>query len=209
MCMFCSFINIRLYECQSTRDRYKIPHDKDTLLILKENTRHPAAHLSMPYIPMVSLRDLMDKNKYLTLPRLSSQEVFDTLCPVGQKHFCMVLITHNSPNHDAHRQSIRRFAQEAHSIYPDMRLAFLYVFKERQPHFVNSLMQGKESPSEPLLHIVLLTRLNKMMVSYKWLLGNDYNDWTNYDLTKVRHWFLKILLIYDTNGGFCLLGKTD
>lgn len=139
----------------------------------------------MSYIPVVGMRGLMDTNKFLTLPRLSSQDVFDTLCPVGQKHFCLVLVSHNSPNHDAHRQSIRRFAQEAHLIYPDVRLTFLYVFRERQPHFVNSLIQGKESPSEPMLHIVLLTRLNKIMVSYKWLLGKNYNNWANYDLTKV------------------------
>ncbi|KAL5241410.1 hypothetical protein ACI65C_008820 [Semiaphis heraclei] len=180
------YMNIGLYECQSTRDKYKVPRDKDTLLILKENIEHPAAHLSMSYIPMVGLRDLMESNKYLTLPRLSSQEVFDTLCPVGQKHFCLVLVSRNSPNHDAHRQSIRRFAQEARSIYPDVRLAFMYVFRERQPHFINSLIQGRESPSEPLLHIVLLTRLNKIMVSYKWLLGDDYDDWANYDLTKEK-----------------------
>ncbi|VVC33606.1 Hypothetical protein CINCED_3A011183 [Cinara cedri] len=180
------FINIGLYECQSTRDRYKVPHDKDTLLILKENVRHPAAHLSMSYLPIFGLRGIMETNKYLTLPRLSSQDVFDTLCPVGQKHFCLVLVSHNSPNHDAHRKSIRRFALEAHSIYPDVRITFLYVFRERQPHFVNSLIQGKESPSEPMLHIVLLTRLNKIMVSYKWLLGDDYNDWANYDQTKER-----------------------
>lgn len=179
------FVNIGLYECQSTRDRYKVPHDKDTLLILKENVKYPAAHLSMTYIPMVGLRDLMENNKYLTLPRLSSQDIFDTLCPIGQKHFCLVLVSRNSPNHEAHRQSIRRFAQEARSIYPDVRLAFMYVFRERQPHFINSLTQGSESPSEPLLHIVMLTRLNKIMVSYKWLLGDNYNDWANYDLTKV------------------------
>uniref|UniRef100_A0A2S2QAW4 DnaJ subfamily C member 16 n=1 Tax=Sipha flava TaxID=143950 RepID=A0A2S2QAW4_9HEMI len=180
------FVNFGLYECRSTRDRYKIPHDKDTLLILKENIRYPAAHLSMTYIPMVGLRDIIESNKYLTLPRLSSQEVFDTLCPVGEKNFCLVLVSHNSPNHEAHRQSIRRFAQEARSIYPDVPLAFMYVFRERQPHFINSLIQGTESPSEPLLHIVLLTRLNKKMVSYKWLLGDNYNNWANYDLTKER-----------------------
>lgn len=180
------FVNIGLYECRSTRDRYKVPHDKDTLLILKENVRHPAAHLSMAYIPMVGLRDLMESNKYLILPRLSSQDVFDSLCPVGQKHFCLVLVSRNSPKHDAHRQSIRRFAQEARSIYPDVRLAFMYVFRERQPHFINSLIQGSESPSEPLLHIVLLTRLSKIMVSYKWLLGDDYDNWADYDLTKER-----------------------
>jgi len=180
------YMNIGLYECRSTRDRYKVPHDKDTLLILKENVRRPAAHLSMAYIPMVGLRDLMESNKYLTLPRLSSQDVFDTLCPIGQKQFCLVLVSRNSPNHEAHRQSIRRFAQEARSIYPNKRLAFMYVFRERQPHFINSLTQGSESPSEPLLHIVLLTRLNKITVSYKWLLGDDYNNWANYDLTKEK-----------------------
>lgn len=144
----------------------------------------------MTYIPMVGLRDLIENNKYLTLPRLSSQDVFDTLCPVGQKQFCLVLVSRNSPNHEAHRQSIRRFAQEARSMYPDARLAFMYVFRERQPHFINSLIQGSESPSEPLLHIVLLTRLNKIMVSYKWLLGDHYNDWANYDLTKVNTYWL-------------------
>ncbi|XP_050431236.1 dnaJ homolog subfamily C member 16 isoform X2 [Adelges cooleyi] len=181
------FMNIGLYECLSTRDRYKVSHNQDTLLILKENIRLPAAHMSMTSIPIVGLRTLIESNKYLILPRLSSQDVFDTLCPVDQNRFCVVLVSRNSPNHDAHRQSIRRFAQEARTLYPDDdRLAFMYIFRERQPHFINSLIQGDESPSEPLLHIVLLTRLNEIMVSYKWLLGENFNDWANYELTKER-----------------------
>ncbi|XP_050524299.1 dnaJ homolog subfamily C member 16 [Daktulosphaira vitifoliae] len=180
------FVNIGRSECHLIRDRYKVPYDKDTLLILKENIIQPVAHLSMPKIPVVGLRNLIESNKYLTLPRLSSQDVFDTLCPIGEKRFCLVLVSHNSPSHEAHRQSIRRFAIESKTIYPDDQLAFMYVFRERQPHFINSLIQGGESPSEPLLHIVLLTRVNKIMVNYKWLLGDKYNDWANYELTKER-----------------------
>lgn len=55
--------------------RFKVPTDKDTLLLFNENTERPVASLSMPDIPIKTMHDIIGNNKYLLLPRLSSQVI--------------------------------------------------------------------------------------------------------------------------------------
>lgn len=73
--------------------------------------------------------------------------MLDTLCPVDWtsatriKKLCVLLVSGNTPYHDPHRQSLRRFAQE--SRYPHDKVSFMYVFQERQSQFINALTSGE------------------------------------------------------------------
>lgn len=55
------------------RDRLQVPSDMDSLLLFNENTERPVASVSMSDIPVQTLQDIINSNKYLLLPRLSSQ----------------------------------------------------------------------------------------------------------------------------------------
>jgi DnaJ family protein C protein 16 len=52
-------------------------------LIFQENTRLPVVQVSMKDLPLATLLDVLESHQFLQLPRLSSQEVFDHLCPPG------------------------------------------------------------------------------------------------------------------------------
>lgn len=56
-----------------TQEQFKVAHDADTLLIFNENHSRPIVSLSMSDIPVNTMQDVISRNKYLVLPRLSSQ----------------------------------------------------------------------------------------------------------------------------------------
>ncbi|RZF48584.1 hypothetical protein LSTR_LSTR012545 [Laodelphax striatellus] len=56
------------------RRRYQAAQaDKDALLLFNENAERPAASVAMADIPPHTMHDIINNNKYLLLPRLSSQ----------------------------------------------------------------------------------------------------------------------------------------
>ena len=75
------------------------------------------------------------------------QSLLDALCPPEwakvRKRLCVVLVSQNTPTHDAPRQAMRQFAQE--SGYSADRVRFTYIFQERQAEFINALVTGNIS----------------------------------------------------------------
>jgi DnaJ family protein C protein 16 len=63
-------------------DRFKVPTTGvDTLLIFQENVDVPVASVSTKDISLATLFEMVEANQFLQLPRLSSQDIFDQLCP--------------------------------------------------------------------------------------------------------------------------------
>lgn len=170
-----------LEDSASLFHRFKVPTDKDSLLIFKEDTERPSASITMKSIPIPTLQDITNNNHYLTLPRISSQSMLDAVCPV--KKLCVILFSEDSPQHDASRHSLRKFAQESRFIHNN--IAFMYVFMEKQPEFVNALTTPEDN-SEISLHIAAMWRMDYKKVKYGWLLGDDIDDWKDYNTTKDR-----------------------
>ena len=62
--------------------RFKVPTSNlDTLLIFQENVDLPVASVSTKDITLNTLFEMVEANQFLQLPRLSSQDIFDQLCP--------------------------------------------------------------------------------------------------------------------------------
>lgn len=169
---------------ESIRNRYQIPPEQEAFLIFNEITERPVASVTMADIPVHTMHDVIKSNNYLLLPRLSSQNMLDALCPSGlpwaRRKLCIVLVCGDTPSHDPHRQSLRKFALESH--YSKERVRFMYVFQERQPHFISALTAGKDSPAEPLLHVAILCRRDVSHVKYEWVSGEQ--TWQSYNNTK-------------------------
>lgn len=119
----------------------------DTVLLFNENSSRPIASVSMKDIPTSTLHNIIASNQYLALPRLSSQDVLEELCPCErhkpQKRLCVVLVTEDSRYHDGHRETFRSYAQN--SPYSSQRVRFAYIYHNKQTEFVNSLIPGEES----------------------------------------------------------------
>ena len=62
-----------LESTSAIQDRFGVPNNLDSLLLFHEDNYRPAARLSMADLPFSTMTDVIDANKYLQLPRLSSQ----------------------------------------------------------------------------------------------------------------------------------------
>ncbi|XP_023241967.1 dnaJ homolog subfamily C member 16-like [Centruroides sculpturatus] len=166
-----AYVNVENPNMNTLLQRFGVSPQMETLLIFNENSASPIATLSMTELAPQTMRDVIEANKYLILPRLSSQELFDQLCPPDgtrtRKRLCVILITHNTQNHDPHRSVMRDFIVSED--FPNDRIRFMFLYEEKQSEFVKALSSGDGAPSDPLLHVVLLWRREQDRVYYQWL----------------------------------------
>ncbi|GFR00470.1 dnaJ homolog subfamily C member 16 [Trichonephila clavata] len=151
--------------------RYNIQPKMESLLIFNEDSTKPMATLSMTELSTQTMIDVIEANKFLLLPRLSSQNLFDQLCPTeakrSRKYLCVILITKNIREHDPYRALMRDFIQ--HIDLPNDRVRFMFLFEEKQKEFVKALSSGMGAPEDPILHVVLIWRKEHDRVKYQWL----------------------------------------
>lgn len=86
---FNRFVQMNTPGGEEIRDRLQVPSDMDSLLLFNENTERPVASVSMSDIPVQTLQDIINSNKYLLLPRLSSQ-----VCDYLSYHCLQISFTH-------------------------------------------------------------------------------------------------------------------
>ncbi|XP_055949494.1 dnaJ homolog subfamily C member 16-like [Argiope bruennichi] len=151
--------------------KYNVQPKMESLLIFNEDSTKPIATLSMTELSPQTMIDVIEANKFLLLPRLSSQNLFDQLCPTeakrSRKYLCVILITKNVKEHDPYRALMREFIQ--HVDLPNDRVRFMFLFEEKQKEFVKALTSGMGAPEDPILHVVLIWRKEHDRVKYQWL----------------------------------------
>ena len=142
------------------------------MLIFQENTRLPVVQVSMKDLPLATLLEVLESHQFLQLPRLSSQDIFDHLCPPEssktRKRLCVILISPTSGGNEEERKrnALRNFVAE-HKFNPE-RVRFTYMNKDRQRSFVNALVESSET-SEGEENIVILWRIDQHNLKYQWL----------------------------------------
>ncbi|GAB6019855.1 hypothetical protein CHUAL_001394 [Chamberlinius hualienensis] len=155
--------------------RYRVSPNDESLLLFNEELDNPIASItsSGSDIPVESMRSLISANRYLLLPRISSQDMFDQLCPPQTSHkkkwLCVVLLSHNIPAHEPYREALRQYLRE----YPPEaeRVRYAYMFADRQTEFAKSL---KSDDYQADIGIVVVWRKNQFTLQYKWI----PNSWT-------------------------------
>lgn len=68
-----SYSQLGLETTRSAVKKFDIPSKLDSFLLFQEDCDRPAAKLSMADLPYSTLKDVIETNKYLQLPRLASQ----------------------------------------------------------------------------------------------------------------------------------------
>ncbi|KPJ08002.1 DnaJ-like subfamily C member 16 [Papilio machaon] len=68
-----AFVDMTSRDSANVTSRFKVQRNSDSMVLLKEDSPVPAASVSTAEIPTQTLRQLIDANRLLTLPRLSSQ----------------------------------------------------------------------------------------------------------------------------------------
>ena len=140
------------------------------MLIFQENTRLPVVQVSMKDLPLATLLEVLESHQFLQLPRLSSQEIFDHLCPPEssktRKRLCVILISKSEtdPKEERKREALRSFLAE-HKFNPE-RVRFTYIQKQKQSSFVGQLAAQQTQPDE---NLVIIWRKDEENISYQWL----------------------------------------
>lgn len=183
------FVQLDSSDTKQIQQRFKVNRNLDTLLIFNEDPTKPVASLSMADIPSETLNVVIKVNQYLALPRLSSQEMLESLCPPEwnrpRKRLCVILVTENTESHDRARDALRRIALEA-GYSPD-KVRFAYIYKDKQTDFVNALSrQGR--PDDTLLRLVIIWRRDTRHIKYEWihettLHNNQQQDNETYEMS--------------------------
>lgn len=138
--------------------------------MFNEDSNRPVASISMNDIPTQTLNNVVSANQYLALPRLSSQDLLDGICPTEwnrpRKRLCVILVTENTDAHDEARDALRKIALE--SAFSAERVRFAYIYQDRQAEFVSALSNGSE---DTLLRLVVIWRRDTSHIKYEWVSG--------------------------------------
>ncbi|CAG9585841.1 unnamed protein product [Danaus chrysippus] len=167
-----AFVDISARDTVNVTSRYKVQRSMDTMVLLKEDSVEPAATVSTTEIQTQTMRQLIEANQMLTLPRLSSQNVLDTVCPVewraARRVLCCVLIVRDEREVRSNAHSIQQLRDLARRA-PD-RIRYTYVYEHAQPDFVNALANGSGIDLSSLDHrIVVIWRRESSRIQYEWL----------------------------------------
>lgn len=170
ICAYFRFVQLNTGAADKIQEMYKVHPSLDTLLMFNEDSNRPVASISMNDIPTQTLNNVVSANQYLALPRLSSQDLLDGICPTEwnrpRKRLCVILVTENTDAHDEARDALRKIALE--SAFSADRVRFAYIYQDRQAEFVSALANGSE---DTLLRLVVIWRRDTSHIKYEWVSG--------------------------------------
>lgn len=124
-----------------------------------------------------TMGEFIERNKYLTLPRLSSQSYFDDLCPISSRSLrslCVILMTTDSSSDLSQIASLRNFVHSRGANFKNERLRFAYVYVGKQKEFVMTFFDGlspseRSSLQESGHGLLILWRYDQKKVRFAWL----------------------------------------
>ncbi|XP_061497436.1 dnaJ homolog subfamily C member 16 isoform X2 [Anopheles gambiae] len=164
------FVELNSKESAYIQAKFKAHPELDTLLIFNEFPPQPIATVTMSDIPSTTLNNIISLNKYLILPRLSSQDMLESVCPAEwnrpRKKLCVVLVTENTRLHDGARTVMRKIALE--SLYNREKVRFAYIYQEKQNDFISAFSKHNQS-KETLLQIIIFWRRDTKHIRYEWV----------------------------------------
>uniref|UniRef100_A0A671U0N4 DnaJ homolog subfamily C member 16 n=1 Tax=Sparus aurata TaxID=8175 RepID=A0A671U0N4_SPAAU len=147
------YVDQGLSETANLQKQFNINTYAPTMLVFKENTDKPADIIQAKGMKKQIIDEFMSNNKFLLVPRLVNQKLFDELCPVKQFHrrrkYCVLLITGDEETFSFGNQAFLSFA----STNGKEVVRFAYVYQRLQQPLCDILMQNKDS-------VVILERRN-------------------------------------------------
>ena len=187
----CGYVYTGSADINKLARRYSINKHRETLLMWNEVTDQTVASISMQQLPRSTIDEVLSGNRYLVLPRLSSQAVFDELCPeqpkIRRRQLCVALVSKKAEFTDQVHSSFREFAQN--SRMSSKRVRFAYIYEDVQKYFIKTLTQGNETRSQNVREVVILWRTDTRKLNYEfikngWNLDKDYLPKSRRELEK-------------------------
>lgn len=159
------YVDQGLVETEALLQLYKINTYAPTMLLFKESTDKPVDIIQARGMKKQIIDEFVSNNKFLLVPRLVNQKLFEELCPVKQFHrrrkYCVLLVTSGE---DSFTNGNEEFLSFAASNTKEI-FRFAYVYQKQQQALCDVLLKDKESiPSQ----VLILERRNTAgKVSYK------------------------------------------
>uniref|UniRef100_A0A1A7Z1J2 DnaJ homolog subfamily C member 16 n=2 Tax=Iconisemion striatum TaxID=60296 RepID=A0A1A7Z1J2_9TELE len=136
-----------------------------TMLLFKEDTEKPVDIIQARGMKRQLMDEFVSNNKFLQVPRLVSQQLFDELCPVKQFHrrrkYCVLLITGED---EAFLSGNKAFLDFASANKKDV-LRFAYVYQRQQQPLCQALLHNQAVASAQV--VVLERRSQAGRVMYR------------------------------------------
>ena len=157
---------------EEMRERFGAAENGPTFMIFKENVSFPHLLLQSSDLQNGVLDESISKNLFLHFPRLSSQVIFETLCPAERsarrKSLCVILFTNESPNL---QHSLPSMAKD--KSWRAKRIHFVYVNPAVQHAFQSAIKMNEKSRStckNRLMSkkVAILWRVKDNEVKYTW-----------------------------------------
>ncbi|XP_078110649.1 dnaJ homolog subfamily C member 16-like [Sander vitreus] len=153
------YVDQGLSETANLQKQFNINTYAPTMLIFKESIDKPADIIQAKGMKKQIIDEFVSNNKFLLVPRLVNQKLFDELCPVKQFHrrrkYCVLLMTGDEESFSLGNQAFLSFA----STNTKEVVRFAYVYQRLQQPLCDTLMQNKDSAPPPA-QVVILERRN-------------------------------------------------
>uniref|UniRef100_A0A665WXB4 DnaJ homolog subfamily C member 16 n=1 Tax=Echeneis naucrates TaxID=173247 RepID=A0A665WXB4_ECHNA len=129
--------------CTRLLRQFNINTYAPTMLLFKEYTEKPVDIIQARGMKRQIMDEFVSNNKFLQVPRLVNQQLFDELCPVKQFHrrrkYCVLLITGEDPAFVAGNKAFLDFASANRK---DI-LRFAYVYQSQQQPLCHVLLHNQ------------------------------------------------------------------
>ncbi|XP_041712481.2 dnaJ homolog subfamily C member 16-like [Coregonus clupeaformis] len=155
------YVDQGLSETANLLKQFNINTYAPTILVFKESTDKPADIIQAKGMKKQIIDEFITNNKFLLVPRLVNQKLFDELCPVKQFHrrrkYCVLLITGDEESYTIGNQAFLSFA----STNTKEVVRFAYVYQRLQQSLCDILLKTKDStPPPPPPQVFILERRN-------------------------------------------------
>ncbi|XP_040049259.1 dnaJ homolog subfamily C member 16 [Gasterosteus aculeatus] len=153
------YVDQGLSETANLQKEFNINTYAPTMLVFKENIDKPADIIQAKGMKKQIIDEFMSNNRFLLVPRLVNQKLFDELCPVKQFHrrrkYCVLLITGDEETFTLGNHAFLSFA----STITKEVVRFAYVYQRLQRPLCDVFTQSKDS-AESSAQVVILERRN-------------------------------------------------
>ncbi|XP_056278571.1 dnaJ homolog subfamily C member 16-like isoform X1 [Pseudoliparis swirei] len=153
------YVDQGLSETADLQKQFNINTYAPTMLVFKERIDKPADIIQAKGMKKLIIDEFMSNNRFLLVPRLVNQKLFDELCPVKQFHrrrkYCVLLITGDEETFSFGNDAFLLFA----STNTKEVVRFGYVYQRQQQPLCDIFTQNKDS-EESSAQVVILERRN-------------------------------------------------
>lgn len=125
-----------------------------------------------------TMDNLIEKHNLLVLPRVSSQRILDTVCPVSSRSsrtICLVLPVVSGTAEEIHVEALREYVKEHGKRWAANKVTFSYVYVDKQAEWIKPFLERRKGDvSDPARDVLAIWRMEYVKAKFAWL----ENVWT-------------------------------